>query len=311
MGSLRLVEVPAADWLRLADELEASAPLSAVMQCSLRAQAHFGRGATQPARFWVPHDARGGRAATLVVQSPVGSTWASLSAVWPPALPHATLLALLRSLPTVAWRRPLFVRYVPRQLQAQMTQLIAELSEGVLPLRVFISMATFRHPGPSPVPPRMPDGYILTELKEKDRSVAIDEWEDRFTEKREAFLETCKEYPTLAAYKRTPGEGGEDELASFSLIKPCGEIGMTSTMPLHRRKGLAKIITSELVKVALRSHFNPLVAITETNRVSIEMHEKLGFKFVLTNSLLYYAPSSFDTDFITDYLVGNHPLYHG
>ena len=66
-------------------------------------------------------------------------------------------------------------------------------------------------------------------------------------------------------------------LASWSMLNRCGAIGMVTTHPDHRRKGLAKAVVTSLCLKLLDNNIIPYCYIYKTNVASCNLFQSLGF----------------------------------
>jgi len=75
-------------------------------------------------------------------------------------------------------------------------------------------------------------------------------------------------------------EKGEETLAAMVLQTEYGGIGLLTTLPEHRRKGLAALAMSHLIQDLVRKGITPFGLNAAKNQASSSLFAKLGFKKV-------------------------------
>lgn len=122
----------------------------------------------------------------------------------------------------------------------------------------------------------VPEGMSVRELSPEHARLVNDTWKFNSGGNSISYIESCIE--------RNPSVGLFDvkgQLVAFELMTHCGLMGSLYVMPEQRRKGYAKYVTSALAQKCLDMGRVPCVVLERSNKSSILIHEKLGFKKAL------------------------------
>ncbi|XP_076056044.1 uncharacterized protein LOC143034047 [Oratosquilla oratoria] len=147
---------------------------------------------------------------------------------------------------------------------------------------------------------RLVEGYTLGRLTPAHAEWVHDHWLYKHTETKDFFWGIISNFPSVAAFEEIPAEnemtrpkdGVLQSLPVAWILKyPDGAIGSTFTLPEHRRKGLARLVSLSLSRKVGDLCSPVFVFVDDTNTASIEFHEKMGFRRACPFIWETYAPS--------------------
>ncbi|XP_076066895.1 uncharacterized protein LOC143040094 [Oratosquilla oratoria] len=150
---------------------------------------------------------------------------------------------------------------------------------------------------------RLVEGYTLGRLTPAHAEWVYDHWAYKHTETKEVFREMISKFPSVAAFKVNPEESDLTQLkddvlqslpVSWVLKFPNGSMGSTFTLPEHRGRGLARMLTLVLSR-RLDDLCSPIfVFVDNTNTFSIEFHTKMGFRRACPFGFEIYVPAALE-----------------
>ena len=158
----------------------------------------------------------------------------------------------------------------------------------------------------------MPEGYYLKKLDPQHAAHVVTLWIGFMSETVDAFVKLTNILPSVGVYKRRLAseigsssteikqirrekgfplftENG-DELVCYCVTKHGSDIGLTYTLEDHRRLGLAKIATLAIANELKTKGCSRHVLIDNFNGVSEKMHERMGFRYLSTDVIIFFAP---------------------
>ncbi|CAL8104458.1 unnamed protein product [Orchesella dallaii] len=106
-----------------------------------------------------------------------------------------------------------------------------------------------------------------------------------------AIEKLLRKNKSVGLYRRNGSESGE--ILCGMLTNDCGLMGMLHTVPEHRGKGYATLVTKKLMKnLAAENGAVPCSAVEMRNYQSIAFHEKLGMNFSHYADFIKYVPQT-------------------
>ncbi|XP_067675716.1 glycine-N-acyltransferase-like protein 3 [Haliotis asinina] len=121
----------------------------------------------------------------------------------------------------------------------------------------------------------IPDGFQMTAIKPEQASIVNSLWKYNDGKHSEIYIEDIvSRLPSCCLYDA----GGN--MVGFALNYHYGAIGMLHVLPEHRGKGYAKMIMSHLASLCLQQCEEVFVLPDEENKISIRLHEDIGFRQV-------------------------------
>ena len=132
---------------------------------------------------------------------------------------------------------------------------------------------------------RCPLGYSIRNLTTDEAIYVHSQWKFRSNRTFAFFYRSAEEGLAVGAFCNTSGK-----LVSWSVILPNGAISNLTTMPEHRRKGLAKAVICVLSQKIIERNMIPYLFFenTETSYIPEELFKSLGFT-VDKETVFYYG----------------------